>query len=79
MACSTLEDFFGDIVGKAMRGLGIGADEVAAASGLSPSDISRITSYDLIPDDETIEKIAVALDLDGPKLIRVAKGRLPDG
>jgi len=79
MAYSTLEDFFGDIVGKAMRGLGIGADEVAAASGLSPSDISRIMSYDLIPDDETIGKIAVALDLDGPKLIRVAKGWLPDG
>jgi len=76
---TTLEDFFGDIVGKAMRGLGIGADEAGASAGLSAGDMGRITSYDLIPDDETIRKLALTLSLDGDKLVRVARGWIPEG
>ena len=79
MSYTTLEDFFGDIVGKAMRGLGIGADEIGASVGLSGSDIGRITSYDLIPDDETIRKLATTLSLDGDKLLKVARGWVPEG
>ena len=79
MSYTTLEDFFGDIVGKAMRGLGIGADEIGASVGLSGSDMGRITSYDLIPDDETIRRLAGTLSLDGDKLVKVARGWVPEG
>jgi hydroxyacylglutathione hydrolase len=79
LAYATLEDFFGDIVGKAMRGLGKGSDEIRTVTGLSDSDLGRIASYDLIPDDDTIRKLAVALSLDGEKLIRVAHGWVPEG
>jgi len=74
-----LEDFFGDIVGKAIRGLGIDAADLCAKSGLSVADIGRITSYDLTPDDGTIRRVASALSLDGDKLVRVARGWVPDG
>ena len=79
MSYTTLEDFFGDIVGKAMRGLGIDAADLGAKSGLSVADIGRITSYDLTPDDGTIRGVASALSLDGDKLVRVARGWVPDG
>ncbi len=79
MSYTTLEDFFGDIVGKAMRGLGIDATELGAKSGLSAADIGRITSYDLSPNAETIRRLASALSLDGDKLVRVAGGWVPDG
>ena len=79
MSYTTLEDFFGDIVGKAMRGLGIEAGEAGVSAGLSVSDMGRITSYDLIPDDEVIRKLAAALLLDEDKLIKVARGWVPDG
>ena len=69
MSYTTLEDFFGDIVGKAMRGLGIDATELGAKSGLSAADIGRITSYDLSPNAETIRRLASALSLDGDKLV----------
>ena len=76
---TTLEDFFGDIVGKAMRGLGTGADQIQARTGLSADDIRMISSYDLIPDGDTIHKLANLLALDGGKLERVARGWVPEG
>ena len=79
MSYSTLEDFFGDIVGKAMRGRGLDAGRVGESVGLSAGDMGRITSYDLIPDDETIRRLAEALSLDGAKLVRVARGWVPEG
>ena len=62
-----------------MRGLGVDPSKVAAASGLTEADLSRVTSYDLIPEDPAIRAIAQALSLDPEKLIRVAKGWVPDG
>lgn len=79
MSYTTLEDYFGDIVGKAMRGLDVDAGALASAAGLAEPDIGRITSYDLTPDDATIRRLAGALRLDGEKLIRVAHGWVPEG
>ncbi len=79
MSYTALEDFFGDIVGKAMRGLEVNPDVVGKDSGLSDREVSRITSYDLIPDDDAIRSIAEVLSLDSEKLIRVARGWVPTG
>jgi glyoxylase-like metal-dependent hydrolase (beta-lactamase superfamily II) len=79
LSYSTLEDFFGDIVGKAIRGLGLNTAEMGGLVGLSAAEMSRISSYDLIPEDDTIHALAAALSLDGDKLVRVAKGWVPEG
>ena len=67
MAYRTLEDFFGDIVGKARRGQGISESELAQQVGLSVRQIEQIESYDLTPDDQAIYRLADALHLDGKK------------
>tara|TARA_B100001123_G_scaffold442693_1_gene586882 strand:- start:104 stop:946 length:843 start_codon:yes stop_codon:yes gene_type:complete len=74
----TLEDFFGDIVGKARRGMGISESDLAKAAGLSADQISRIESYALMPDDKAINSLAQILKLDGQKLIGVARGWFPE-
>lgn len=79
MGYSNLEDYFGDIVGKAMVGRGVSSHALAEQSGLSVFDIGRVTSYDLIPDEAMIHKIADTLGLDGKKLTRVANGWVPEG
>ena len=79
MSYSTLEDFFGDIVGKAIRGLGLNAEELGGQVGLSAGEMSQIASYDLIPEDDTIRALASALSLDGDKLVLVARGWVPEG
>lgn len=78
MAYRTLEDFFGDIVGKAKNGLGVSDRDIEARTGLSSGDLRRIGTYDLIPDDETIEILADGLELDGKKLVGIARGWMPD-
>ena len=78
MNYDTLEDFFGDIVGKARRGMGISESDLAKAAGLSADQISRIESYALIPDDEAINSLAQILKLNGQKLIGVARGWFPE-
>ena len=77
MAYSTLEDFFGDIVGKARRGQGISESELARQVGLSVGQIEQIESYELTPDDQAICQLADALHLDGEKLVEVAHGWVP--
>ena len=77
MAYRTLEDFFGDIVGKARRGQGISELELAQQVGLSVRQIGQIESYDLTPDDQAICRLADALHLDGEKLVEVARGWVP--
>ena len=78
MAYSTLEDFFGDIVGKARRGQGISEAELGRTTGLTPDEIGRIEAYELTPDDARIHALAKALNLDGEKLVGVARGWVPD-
>ena len=77
MAYTTLEDFLGDIVGKARRGQGIDASEISKATGLSAEQIGQIESYALTPEDSIIKSLANVLNLDGDKLVSVAKGWLP--
>ena len=77
MAYTTLEDFFGDIVGKARRGRGLSEAALASAAGLTAADVGRIEAYELTPDDAGIRTLAGALDLDGDKLVSIAKGWTP--
>jgi len=78
VAYDTLEDFFGDIVGKARRGLGLAEETLADATGLSAVDIGRIEAYELTPDEGRILALAGALQLDGKKLIGIANGWVPE-
>ena len=66
-----LEDFHEDILGKAMRGLGIGKNEMALRLGVGKPEIEAILSG--VVDEELINAMASELRLDGKKLIRSAK------
>ena len=77
MAYTTLEDFFGDIVGKARRGRGLSEAALASAAGLTAADVGRIEAYELTPDDGRIRTLAGALDLDAEKLVGISKGWVP--
>jgi hydroxyacylglutathione hydrolase len=77
MEYDTLEDFLGDIVGKARRGLGISEAELGKETGLTTTQLSRIESYELVPDDSVITSLARVLSLDSQKLIGIARGWVP--
>ena len=77
VAYATLEDFFGDIVGKARQGQGISEADLARTAGLTPGEIGQIESYALTPDDERIHALAKALNLNGEKLAGIARGWVP--
>ena len=66
-----LEDFHEDILGKAMRGLGIGKNEMTKRLGVGKTEIEAILNGEF--DEELINAMAGELKLDGPKLIRSAK------
>ena len=66
-----LEDFHEDILGKAMRGLGIGKNEMAQRLGVEKLDIEGILNGGV--DENLINAMACELKLDGQKLIRSAK------
>ena len=66
-----LEDFHEDILGKAMRGIGIGKNEMAQRLGVEKSEIGAILSGEA--DEKLINAMACELKLDGGKLIRSAK------
>jgi glyoxylase-like metal-dependent hydrolase (beta-lactamase superfamily II) len=78
MAYTTLEDFFGDIVGKARNGLGVSDRDIEDRTGLSAGDLRRIGAYDLVPDDQAIQALADVLELDGQKLAGIAHGWVPE-
>ena len=65
-----LEDFHEDILGKAMRGLGIGKNEMAKRLGSEKSDIDEILSGGV--NESLIRLMAGELNLDTEKLIRSA-------
>ncbi len=71
----TLEDEFGDIVGKARRGQEMDPSKLAAETGISAEDISRIESYELRPSIEIVGRLAKALGLDANKLCGSAETR----
>ena len=66
-----LEDFHEDILGKAMRGLGIGKNEMASRLGVGKPEIEDILNGNV--DEKLINAMAGELQLDGGKLIRSAK------
>ena len=60
-----LEDFHEDILAKAMRGLGIGKNEIAERVGAPKSSIESILNGKV--DENLINAMACELQLDGPK------------
>ncbi len=68
-----LEDNFGDVVGKAQRGLGISDSELAKKSGADPKAIHKVRDGQV--DEATLRAIAPALNLDGDALVDLAQGK----
>ena len=66
-----LEDFHEDILGKAMRGLGIGKNEMACRLNAKKSDIEEILAGGA--NDDLISAMAKELDLDAGKLLSLAR------
>jgi hydroxyacylglutathione hydrolase len=64
----TLEDEFGDVVGKARRGQEKAVAILAEALGIDASDWESMEGYQWTPEAETIAQVAVALGLDTDKL-----------
>ena len=66
-----LEDFHEDILGKAMRGLGIGKNEMSNRLQCEKSEVEAILSGKA--DESLISGLAEELDLHAEKLLRSAK------
>jgi hydroxyacylglutathione hydrolase len=66
-----LEDFHEDIIGKAMRGLGIGKNEMAGRLQCEKSAVEAILSGRV--DESLICRAAKELNLDAEKLLRSAR------
>ena len=66
-----LEDFHEDIIGKAMRGLGIGKNEISSRLQCEKSEVEAILSGGV--DESLISAMAEELDLDAEKLLRAAR------
>jgi glyoxylase-like metal-dependent hydrolase (beta-lactamase superfamily II) len=70
-----LEDTFGDILRKAMRGAGVGASQLARATGIDERAIARWLKDDGAADDAQAHAVARILRLDGAKLADSAAQR----
>ena len=68
----TLEDEFGDIIGKARRGQNLSQGETAAAAGITEAELARMEQYTLKPTETQVFRLAEALNLDGAKLLDIA-------
>lgn len=68
-----LEDEFGDIIGKARRGQGLSEIQIAAAAGITEAQLSRMEQYTLKPTEAQVYKLAEVLNLNGTKLLDIAK------
>jgi glyoxylase-like metal-dependent hydrolase (beta-lactamase superfamily II) len=66
-----LEDFHEDILGKAMRGIGIGKNEMASRLQCEKSEVEAILFGEV--DESLILGMAKELDLDADKLLRSAR------
>jgi glyoxylase-like metal-dependent hydrolase (beta-lactamase superfamily II) len=67
-----LEDFFNDVVSKAMRGQGITVEALAEASGVPAAEIQAVR--DGQADRAVLLRIAPVLGLHGPALVAMAEG-----
>jgi hydroxyacylglutathione hydrolase len=70
-----LEDTFGDILRKAMRGTGVGASQLARATGIDEHAIAHWLKDDGAADDAQARTVARVLRLDGAKLADSAAQR----
>ena len=68
----TLEDEFGDIIGKARRGQNLSQSETATAAGITEAELARMEKYTLKPTETQVFRIAEVLNLDGTKLLDIA-------
>lgn len=74
-----LEDTFGDILRKAMRGVGIDGAALAKATGIAEPAIARWLKDDGAASDDEARAVARVLHLDGPKLADSAAQRWHPG
>jgi glyoxylase-like metal-dependent hydrolase (beta-lactamase superfamily II) len=70
-----LEDTFGDIVRKAMRGVGINTTQLSSASGVPSTSIAQWLKDDGAATDDEARALATVLHLDGSKLADSAAQR----
>lgn len=70
-----LEDSFGDIVRKAMRGVGIDTAQLASASGVAARSIAKWLKDEGAASDDEARALASVLRLDGAKLADSAAAR----
>ena len=68
----TLEDEFGDIIGKARRGQNLSQSETATAAGITEAELARMEQYTLKPTETQVFRLAEVLNLDGTKLLDIA-------
>lgn len=68
----TLEDEFGDIIGKARRGQNLSPSEIATAAGITEAELARMEKYTLKPTETQVFRLAEVLNLDGTKLLDIA-------
>jgi len=68
----SIEDFFEDILGKAMRGLGIQSQQLSEKTGVPPETIQQLTDGHLT-DEDSLRTLATALELDPDALVTSAK------
>ena len=67
-----LEDNVSDIIGKAQRGLVISDRQLADKSGVSAETVRKLREG--APEDDAIERVAPALNLDAAALRKMARG-----
>lgn len=70
-----LEDTFGDIVRKAMRGTGVSTEQLSSASGVPAASIERWMKDEGVASDDEARALASVLRLDGAKLADSAAQR----
>jgi len=68
-----LEDNFGDVIGKAQRGLGMSDSELAKRSGANADTIRKVRDGQF--EEATLRAIAPALNLDASTLVDLAQGK----
>jgi hydroxyacylglutathione hydrolase len=69
---SSLEDEFGDVIGKARRGQELDPGVVAVRAGIAAADLARMENYELMPDAATVDRLADVLGLCSQRLNRCA-------
>lgn len=76
MATIPLEDNFEDVLGKAMRGRSVSAEELSSLSGVSSDEVAKLAQG--VFAEDSLRKVAPHLELDADSLVELAlKSWLP--